>query len=159
MHKLIKKNLLETLGWFKWEKWILSVSLTLLQTWCLSVHMGIMEIIWGIPLSLNRLPNTYPLHTSCPALYKSFEPKPQLIGHKPWPKIRIITLALGRRNRRISLERRSVHCEASNVLQKRKEKKVPGQRSEESNRKRKFPVKDRKKAKEKENSRSRSEEN
>ena len=121
--------------------------------------MCIMEIMWGIPLSLNRLPNKHPWHTSCLALYKPVEhssainldlgwellPLPSEEGTKGSPKkedqffVKLkVHFKSGKKRKRNS---------RSKIGRKKKEKEILDQRSEERKRKRKLSIKDRKKAK------------
>ena len=90
--------------------------------------MCVMEIMWDLPLFLNCWPNRRPDMYHVQPFYK---PWGKILTHdKPWPRVRMSILALRRK-------------------QKKKEKEVPDQISEESKR-RKFPIKDWKKAKHKE---------
>ena len=98
--------------------------------------MCVMEIMWDIPLSLNSWPNQRPDIYHVQPFYKPWAKIST--HHKPWPRVRMNILALGRKQK----------------------KKIPNQRSEESKRrkfsikigrkqkkKEKFSIKDRKKTK------------
>ena len=105
----------------------------------------VMEMMWDIPLSLNRWPNQFPDIHHVQPFYKPFEPESQPF-HPPWPGKGNFALALRRRNKRIS-PRKKIHSLLSYKCASREEFSIKDQKKAKE--KKNIPDQDRKKAKKK----------
>jgi len=98
--------------------------------------MCVMEIMWDIPLSLNRWPNQCPDIYHVQPFYKPWAKIPT--HHKPWPKVRMSILALGRKHKKkevpnqISEENKRKKESSRSKIGRKQKKKIPNQRLEES---------------------------
>jgi len=76
--------------------------------------------MWDIPFIPEPLAKPTPWHTSCSTVLKAFWPKTSN-HHKPWPRMRISIVVLGRRNNGVSQEeKKSFTIELLTRFQKNK---------------------------------------
>ena len=95
-----------------------------------------MEIMWDIPLSLNRWPNQHPDIYHVQPFYKPFEPKPQTtINLDPgweFPSLPSEEETMGSPQKKEPFTIKRPTC-----FKNKKKKKVPNQRSEENKKEKK----------------------
>ena len=84
-------------------------------------HMQVMEMIWGIPLFLSHLVKEHPdIHHVPP--FVGLLSQTSTFWPKPWPRMEISNLTLGRENRRIFQEKLPLPWVINVRWEKRKEK-------------------------------------
>ena len=97
--------------------------------------MCVMEIMWDIPFSLNHWPNQRPDIYHVQLLYKPWAKIPT--HHKPWPRVRMPILTLGRK-KKFPIKDRKKKKENSQSKIGRKQKRKENSRSKIRSKQKKY---------------------